>query len=181
MASWPDGSVPSTGIEKTFARRSCTKADSGLGTPVMLTGMTIGHSKPFAACTVTRETDSCSASGRGLSDGFFPVGAHVTRERAQSAHAVGAGHFKKEIDVCNGPFRTSLEPLPKLRPHVQGGDRVSEQNIGCGRPGTPAQGLEACENRARRVMGDVGGIRPQAKRRRLRSLAAPRAASSCIS
>ena len=61
-----------------------------------------------------------------LSDGFFPVGAHVTRECAQSAHAVGAGHFKKEIDVCDRPFRTSFEPLPQLRPHVQSGDRLSK-------------------------------------------------------
>jgi hypothetical protein len=61
-----------------------------------------------------------------LSDGFFPVGTHVARKCAQSAHEVGAGHFKKEIDVCDRPFRTGLEPLPQLRPHVEGGDRVSE-------------------------------------------------------
>lgn len=32
--------------------------------PVILIGMTMGHSNPFAACTVISETASCSASGR---------------------------------------------------------------------------------------------------------------------
>ena len=121
--------LPRIGIEKEFVRRSCIKADSELGVPVMLMGMTMGHSKPLDECTVMSDTDSCSASG--LPSICLTASSQLARmsrgrKVVKSTDVIRPAHFKKKIDIGYCAFRSASKSLPKLWSHMQRRDGIRQ-------------------------------------------------------
>ena len=141
------------------------RPDSDFGVPVMLIGMTIGHSRPLAAWMVMSETDCCFGIGPSLdlADRFFPIGAHVARKCPQSAHIVGARHLEEKVDIGERAVGAGFEPLPKLRPHIEQADGIGQQHVGGGRACSLGQTAGVFEDRAGKLMVDMLELGPQVR------------------
>ena len=97
------------------------RPDSPLGAPVMLIGMTIGHSKSLGRMNGD-ERDGLLLGVRSsldLTNRVLPIGAHVAGEGAQTTNVVGARHLEKDVGIGERAIGSGLETLTKLGANVQ--------------------------------------------------------------